>query len=276
MPSMMQQQQIITPHHQRQIPVPSGQRAATSVTNVNTLNPPISGHNRSRSNSQQTSPTKMRRNMSNMVTLTDVLTVSRSPVIDNDNNNNNVFPQFNQPVITPPPGRMQWRPRGRKNSHATKAPRLSLWKEQINNLQNYHQRQHGKMQSIPSNAQFTEHNNLFVPGQNGQNGHVQNRQNDQNSPSLNGVGAGGSPSMSPMAALPPSSRSPPFASFMNVTYDIGDCVFVDDSKLGQIKSIGQHPAWGKGTYYGIRLTEKIGNSDGEFKGQRTFSCPPGY
>ena len=130
------------------------------------------------------------------------------------------------------PKAIRWkRSSSRRNKTNAKAPRLSAWREQLSNLRNY------KAQSYQNKlAQF----NLLNPV-------------TPNHQTL-------SPSLSP--ALPHIMLEP-------ISFEIGDCVFVDDEKLGQIKSIGQHPAWGKGTFYGIRLTEKIGNNDGEFKGMYT-------
>lgn len=177
-----------------------------------------------------------------------------------------------------------------------KAPRLSQWNAQIK-AGHIYKVQHDRMalQNISSERAVTFHANehLYVPGDqqtqninaspNGQTQAVIRPELYMNSvPSTNQLV--GSPGMSPMQSPQVNGNAIPnmnahvtsngipnmnlnVNSNMMVEYQIGDKVMVDESKMGQIKSIGQHPAWGKGmTFYGVRLTEKIGDSDGEFKG----------
>lgn len=246
-----QQQQLRQPQQLQPLQQPLINKQGSGPYDQTLIPPKF--NNRSRSNSQpappvgisidndpqkQTSDTfKGPRSLSKMFTLSDVLSVSRSPIPEHTDSINNGYPNTN-PNPSGFASYTQVRAR-RKNSHATKAPRLSLWKEQMNNLQQYQQQQ--KQQQLQGN-------NLYVP-----------------KPSQ-------SPSMSPMPSLSPSVNNSNNNSdnIYSIQYNIGDCIMIDDSKLGQIKSIGQHPAWGKGTWYGIRLTEKIGNCDGEFKG--IFFC----
>eukprot|EP01083_Nonionella_stella_P035492 96822_1 len=205
------------------------------------------GHRR-RSSSHPVAPPD---GMGNLVTLNEVLTESRSPAVDT------LSPAVLFPKTAP------------RRKISTKAPRLSFWKEQMDNLMTqYHHDEHKGNSTLHTPTQ-SKGPSLYVP----RHSHTRN-----GSPSSNRES---SPSRSPQ--MPPqqphlehalSQGSQPTHSAPFVQYEIGDSVFVDDSKLGQIKSIGQHPAWGRGTWYGIRLTESIGNCDGEYKGQRTFSCPP--
>ena len=183
-------------------------------------------------------------------------------------------------------GSMEWKPRTRKRSTLiakSKAPRLSQWKKQIS-AGHRHRAQHERLQlqalSSDRVVTFDESGHLFVPG----NQH--NAQNQGVAPNgspirpelyLNSTPSNplGSPVHSPM--ISPNQNGNAYSSMnqnaspnVGIEYHIGDKVMVDESKMGQIKSIGQHPAWGKGTFYGVRLTEKIGSSDGEFKG--IFAC----
>lgn len=63
----------------------------------------------------------------------------------------------------------------------------------------------------------------------------------------------------------------------DISYEVGDRVEIKPNKQGQIKYIGDNKAFGAGTtYYGIRLTEKRGNCDGEWKNNREFRCPKNF
>ena len=65
----------------------------------------------------------------------------------------------------------------------------------------------------------------------------------------------------------------------DIEYAVGDKVEIKGkpNKPGQIKFIGETKEFGAGTtYYGIRLVEKKGNCDGEWKGKRCFRCPKNF
>ena len=51
---------------------------------------------------------------------------------------------------------------------------------------------------------------------------------------------------------------------------------IKPNRKGQIKWIGETKEFGAGKYYGIRLTEKRGDCDGEWKEVRFFQCPEGF
>ena len=70
-----------------------------------------------------------------------------------------------------------------------------------------------------------------------------------------------------------SKSNPP----QDIEYKVGDKIIVKGrpGKRGQILWIGEPKGW-NGVYYGVRLTEKRGDCDGEYKGFRKFRCDPGY
>ena len=59
-------------------------------------------------------------------------------------------------------------------------------------------------------------------------------------------------------------------------YKVGDKVEIKPDRKGQIKWIGEAKEFGAGKYFGIRLTEKRGDCDGEWKDVRFFQCPEGF
>jgi len=63
----------------------------------------------------------------------------------------------------------------------------------------------------------------------------------------------------------------------DVEFVVGDKVEIKPNRKGQIRWIGEDKEFGAGDkYYGIRLTEKRGDCDGEWKERRKFYCPEGF
>lgn len=61
-----------------------------------------------------------------------------------------------------------------------------------------------------------------------------------------------------------------------INFEKGDKVMVKPNKKGQIRWMGEDKAFNPGVWYGIRLEEKRGTCDGEWKDVRHFTCPKDY
>ncbi|ETO26832.1 hypothetical protein RFI_10305 [Reticulomyxa filosa] len=57
---------------------------------------------------------------------------------------------------------------------------------------------------------------------------------------------------------------------------VGDKVVIKPDKMGQVKYVGEADNIGPGIWFGIRLVEKKGECDGEFRGHEFFQCPQGF
>ena len=62
----------------------------------------------------------------------------------------------------------------------------------------------------------------------------------------------------------------------DIDLKVGDRVFVDRTKKGQIKWIGENKVLDIGKHYGVRLVEKRGTMNGTFKDIKFFWCPDNY
>lgn len=145
--------------------------------------------------------------------------------------------------------------RRRANSQKQKAPRLSLWKEQ---MQYMHSSSHSKNPPVSNSSLQSGHPQLAtIPSSHSVS-------TDRQSTTFAVVSPREPQHKLHLQII--KSEPPPMGLKKEVEYNICDRVLVDGGKLGQIKSIGQQPQWGAGTFYGIRLAGKNGACDGSWKG----------